>query len=393
MLAGNDIAIPGDLVWAAIIYALIGTGITIWIGRPLVGLNFIQQHREADFRFSLVRVRENAESIAMYKGESHEGNHLTALFAKVVTNFRAIMGLNARVVGFTAFWSQFAVVFPLLIVAPRFFGGQILFGGLMQIRSAFSEVFDALSFIMDSFRTMATWKAVIDRLTTFEASLEAAQALPRLRPQPVNRGLVLENLSVSKPNGEVLLDQLNLQLQPGDTLLVRGASGSGKSTLLRALAGIWPYASGRLGLQDKPQVLYLSQKPYMPLGTLRSALYYPQPAQQDDAKIAELLALAGLSHLLPRLDETDAWSHVLSLGEQQRIALLRVLLLKPDFLFMDESTSALDVAGEARLYAAVVECMKDGVLVSVGHRVGLVEYHKQVLECQGQGAWSLAALQ
>ena len=392
MLAGNDITIHGNLVWAAVIYAMVGTIITILIGRSLVGLNFIQQRREADFRFSLVRIRENAESIAMYKGEQLEGRNLNALFANVVANFKIIMGVNVRVVGFTFSWSQFAVVFPLMIVAPRFFSGQILFGSLMQIRSAFSEVLDSLSFIMDSFRTMATWKAVIDRLTTFEASLDAAQALPRLTPQEISRGLSLDNLSVSKPNGEVLLGQLNLQLQAGDTLLVRGASGSGKSTLLRALAGIWPYASGKLGLQANTQILYLSQKPYMPLGTLRSALYYPQPAQHDGAKIAELLAMAGLSHLLPRLDETDAWSHVLSLGEQQRIALLRVLLLKPDFLFMDESTSALDVAGEARLYAAVVECMKNGVLVSVGHRVGLTEYHRQVLECQGQGAWSLAAL-
>ena len=392
ILAGNNMVIPGDLVWAAIIYALIGTAITIWIGRPLVSLNYIQQHREADFRFSLVRVRENAESIAMYKGELHEGSQLNVLFTKIVTNFRAIMGLNARVVGFTAFWSQFAVVFPLLIVAPRFFAGQILFGGLMQIRSAFAEVFDALSFIMDSFRTMATWKAVIDRLVTFEASLNAAQALPRLQTEVIAQGLALNNLSISKPNGEALLTDLNLQLQAGDTLLVRGASGAGKSTLLRAMAGIWPYAVGSIGLQANTTTLYLSQKPYMPLGSLRTALYYPQPAQYEETKIVELLALAGLSHLLPRLDETDAWSHVLSLGEQQRVALLRVLLQKPDFLFMDESTSALDVAGEARLYAAVVECMQHGVIVSVGHRIGLAEYHRLVLECEGQGKWSLAAL-
>ena len=393
MLAGNDIIIHGNLVWAAVIYAVIGTVITILIGRPLVGLNFIQERCEADFRFSLVRVRENAESIAMYKGEFLEGRNLNALFTNVVRNFIIIMGFNVRVVGFTFSWSQFAVVFPLIIVAPLFFSGQILFGGLMQIRNAFSEVLDSLSFIMDSFRTIAKWKAVIDRLTTFDASLEAAQALPRITPQVIEQGLSLQNLSVTKPNGDALLSDVNLHLNAGDTLLVRGASGAGKSTLLRAMAGIWPYAKGVLSLQTDTTTLYLSQKPYMPLGTLRAALYYPQAARNDDAQIAELLTLAGLSHLLPRLDETDAWSHVLSLGEQQRIALLRVMLVKPDFLFMDESTSALDAAAEARLYAAVVECMKDGVMVSVGHRAGLVEYHAQVLECEGQGKWALAALQ
>ncbi|WP_051534789.1 ABC transporter ATP-binding protein/permease [Deefgea rivuli] len=392
MLGGAEVNIPGYMVWIAIIYALIGTGITILLGRPLVGLNFLQQRYEADFRFGLVRVRENAESIALYHGDIEEKQNLSQRFASVVGNFWSLMRMNKRLTWFTSFWGQLAIIFPLIVAAPRFFAKEISLGGLMQINSAFGQVYGALDFIIGSFSTLANWKAVIDRLTTFEASLDAAQALPRLTPQNISHGLSLDNLSVSKPNGEVLLDKLNLQLQAGDTLLVRGASGAGKSTLLRALAGIWPYASGALGLQANTQVLYLSQKPYMPLGTLRAALYYPQPAQHDDAKITELLAMAGLSHLLPRLDETDAWSHVLSLGEQQRIALLRVLLLKPDFLFMDESTSALDVAGEARLYAAVVECMKDGVLVSVGHRVGLTEYHAQVLECQGQGAWSLAAL-
>lgn len=389
MLGGSEIVIHGYMVWVAIAYAAIGTGITLLLGRPLVGLNFMQQRYEADFRFGLIRVRENAEAIALYHGEKVEQTRLSYHFSAVVGNYCSLMRMNKRLSWFRNFWGQLANIFPILVAAPRFFAKEIPLGGLMQVASAFGQVYGALDFIIGSFGTLATWKAVIDRLTTFETSLDAAQALPRLTPQARMHGLSLENGAICKPNGEVLLDKLNLQLQAGDTLLVRGASGAGKSTLLRALAGLWPYASGQLAVQPHTKTLFLSQKPYMPLGTLRAALYYPEAPGNDDAQIAELLALAGLSHLLPRLDDTDAWSHVLSLGEQQRIALLRVLLLTPDFLFMDESTSALDVAGEEKLYRAVAECMKNGVMVSVGHRVGLAEYHSQVLECQGQGQWEL----
>ncbi|QLG87283.1 ABC transporter ATP-binding protein/permease [Chitinibacter bivalviorum] len=392
MLGSTAVSIPGYMVWVAIIYALIGTGITILLGRPLVGLNFMQQRYEADFRFGLVRVRENAESIALYNGAKDEQERLGYRFVNVVTNFWSVMRMNKRLTWFTSFWGQLAIIFPLIVAAPRFFAKEIPLGGLMQINSAFGQVYGALDFIIGSFSTLANWKAVIDRLTTFEASIVNAQDLPRIEPQPIAQGLQLTALSVSKPNGEVLLSDVNLTLKAGDALLIRGKSGAGKSTLLRAMAGIWPYAQGQYGVQSNTRTLFLSQKPYMPLGSLRAALYYPHEAEQDDSQISGLLTLAGLSHLMPRLDEVDAWSHVLSLGEQQRIALLRAMLVKPDFLFMDESTSALDAEGEDRLYRAVAECMKEGVMVSVGHRAGLVEYHEQVLECQGQGAWALSPL-
>ncbi|WP_373975737.1 ABC transporter ATP-binding protein/permease [Chitinibacter sp. SCUT-21] len=392
MLGGSEVSIPGYMVWVAIIYALIGTGITILLGRPLVGLNFMQQRYEADFRFGLVRVRENAESIALYGGAKDEQERLGYRFVNVVSNFWSLMRMNKRLTWFTSFWGQLAIIFPLIVAAPRFFAKEIPLGGLMQINSAFGQVYGALDFIIGSFSTLANWKAVIDRLTTFERSIEVADQLPRIEPQPIVQGLQLSHLSVSKPNGEVLLSNVNLSLKAGDTLLIRGKSGTGKSSLLRAMAGIWPYAQGQYGLQGNTRSLFLSQKPYMPLGSLRAALYYPNVAEQDDEKIGDLLALAGLSHLMPRLDEVDAWSHVLSLGEQQRIALLRAILVKPDFLLMDESTSALDADGEAILYAAVREAMKGGVMISVGHRAGLVEYHQQVLECQGQGRWELGAL-
>lgn len=392
MLGGSQVSIPGYMVWVAIIYALIGTGITILLGRPLVGLNFMQQRYEADFRFGLVRVRENAESIAIYGGAKDEQARLSHRFVNVVTNFWSLMRMNKRLTWFTSFWGQLAIIFPLIVAAPRFFAKEIQLGDLMQINSAFGQVYGALDFIIGSFSTLANWKAVIDRLTTFEASINATQTLPRITPKPIAHGLQVSNLSVSKPNGEVLLEQLNLSLKAGDALLIRGKSGTGKSTLLRALAGIWPYAQGEYGVQGNTTSLFLSQKPYMPLGSLRAALYYPNDIQQDEAQIADLFALAGLSHLMPRLDEIDSWSHVLSLGEQQRIALLRAILVKPDFLLMDESTSALDAEGEANLYRAVAETMQDGVMISVGHRAGLLEYHAQVLECQGQGKWALAAL-
>ncbi|WP_410498443.1 ABC transporter ATP-binding protein/permease [Chitinibacter sp. S2-10] len=389
MLGGSEINIPGYMVWAAIIYALIGTGITILLGRPLVGLNFMQQRYEADFRFGLVRVRENAESIALYNGSKDEQERLGNRFVNVVSNFWSLMRMNKRLTWFTSFWGQLAIIFPLIVAAPRFFAKEIPLGGLMQINSAFGQVYGALDFIIGSFSTLANWKAVIDRLSTFETSVAAAQALPRITPTPIAEGLQLDRLSVSKPDGEVLLSDLAMQLKAGDTLLIRGKSGAGKSTLLRAIAGIWPYAQGGIGMAGNTQSLFLSQKPYMPLGSLRAALFYPQDVGHDDELISQLMAMAGLSHLLPRLDEIDAWSHVLSLGEQQRIALLRAILVKPDFLFMDESTSALDADGEATLYAAVRDAMKDGVMISVGHRVGLTEYHKQVLDCQGQGKWAL----
>ncbi|WP_051259123.1 ABC transporter ATP-binding protein/permease [Chitinibacter tainanensis] len=392
MLGNTQLTIPGYMVWVALVYAAVGTGITLWLGYPLVGLNFMQQRYEADFRFGLIRVRENAESVALYRGAQDEELRLRQRFVQVVSNYWSLMRMNKRLTWFTSFWGQLAIIFPLIVAAPRFFAKEIPLGGLMQINSAFGKVYDSLEFIISSFSTLAKWKAVIDRLTTFEYSMAAADQLPRLQPSAQAAGLSLEQLRVSKPDGEVLLDDLALTMQPGDSLLIRGKSGAGKSTLLRAIAGIWPYAQGSIGLASNTRALFLSQKPYMPLGTLRAALFYPQDVGHDEEQIRQLLALAGLTHLLPRLDETDAWSHVLSLGEQQRIALLRAILLKPDYLFLDESTSALDADGEARLYQAVREAMRAGVMISVGHRTGLVEYHQQALDCLGQGCWSLQPL-
>lgn len=388
MLAG--VMIPGYMVWAAIVYALIGTVLTILIGRKLVGLNFQQQRFEADFRFGLVRIRENAESIALYRGETVEGERLSARLASVVGNFWSLMRMQKRLGWYTNFWGQLSVVFPLIVAAPRFFAKEITLGGLMQISSAFGQVYDSLSYVIDSFTNLANWKAIVDRLATFHEGLETAEKLPVRVPQRMGESLVLSRLSVRKPDGTPLLIEQVLSLQAGERLLIRGPSGCGKSTLLRALSGIWPYAEGEVSYPATGEVLFLSQKPYLPLGTLRTTLYYPHAPKENDPELPALLELAGLAHLSARLDDVDQWSHILSLGEQQRVAFIRALLVKPTLLFLDEASSALDAASEAALYGALMEKMPKSILVSVGHRESLLAYHGRTLTCITPGDWQLA---
>ena len=382
--------VPGYMVWVAIVYALAGTALTILIGRSLVGLNFLQQRYEADLRFGLVRIRENAESVALYRGEPEESARLSACVGDVVANFWGIMRMQKRLGWFTSFWSQLAIIFPILVAAPRFFAQQITLGGLMQINSAFGQVYGALDFIIGSFTSLASWKAVIDRLSTFREGLEAVEKLPVLLPRREGALLAWRDLNVSKPDGTSLLSGQTLALQAGERLLIRGPSGCGKSTLLRALAGIWPYATGEVRYPATGEVLFLSQKPYLPLGSLRMALYYPQSPQGDDAELISLLAMAGLSHLVPRLDETDWWGQILSLGEQQRVAFIRALLVKPGLLFLDEASSALDSAAESALYGALLERLPQTILVSVGHRDSLNAYHDRILSCEAPQRWQLA---
>ncbi|KAF0812551.1 Vitamin B12 transport ATP-binding protein BacA [Andreprevotia sp. IGB-42] len=389
VLMGHNVVIPGYMVWAAILYTIVGTLVTIWIGKALVGLNFEQQRREANFRFALIRVRENAESIALYKGEGAERKQLSFRLGSVVENFWSIMRLNKRLTTFTSFWGQLAIIFPFLVAAPRLFAKEIQLGGLMQINNAFREVYDSLNFIMDSFSTLATWKAVIDRLSTFEDSLGEAAALPVLSPAPADH-VQVSALGVNKPDGDVLIAGLDLSLQAGDRLLVQGASGSGKSTLLRTLAGIWPYASGNVAYPQDAGVLFLSQRPYLPLGSLREALSYPAETLADDEALRAVLAQVKLSQLADQLDVVKPWSHELSLGEQQRIAMARALLLKPRILVLDEATSAIDEAAESTLYQALIAALPSSTLISVGHRSSLKQFHNRFLDCHGDGNWSLA---
>lgn len=386
----GGVTIPGYMVWVAIIYALFGTVLTILIGRKLVGLNFMQQRYEADFRFGLVRVRENAESIALYRGEKIEAERLSQRLAYVVSNFWSLMKMQKRLGWFTSFWGQLAIIFPILVAAPRYFAKEISLGGLMQINSAFGQVYGALDFIIGSFTSLANWKAVIDRLSTFRESLDVVENLPVLPALRSGSNLSLSSLHIRKPDGSSLMQNMSLSLQAGERMLIRGPSGCGKSTLLRALSGIWPYAEGEIRYPEQGELLFLSQKPYLPLGSLREALYYPHPVKNNHDELAALMQLAGLSHLIAKLDEVDQWSHILSLGEQQRVAFIRVLLLKPVLLFLDEASSALDAASEAVLYGALLEHMPESIIVSVGHRDSLIGYHGRTLTWQAAQTWQYA---
>ncbi|GLS05911.1 ABC transporter ATP-binding protein [Chitiniphilus shinanonensis] len=388
--AGSDWVIEGYMLWVVILYALVGTAITILIGKPLVGLNFVQQQREADFRFSLMRIRENAESIALYRGESQEDQRLGLRLMRVVTNYWQIMRMQKRLTWFTSFWGQLAIIFPFIVAAPRYFAKAIDFGVVMQISNAFREVYDALEFVIASFYSLAAWKAIIDRLATFEQGMADMEKLPVLTPADAPVNATVRGLAVSKPDGTPLLTDLALSLVPGERLLVRGASGVGKSTLLRVLGGIWPFAQGDTAIPRHGGVLFLSQRPYMPLGTLRDAMSYPHERAGDTELLRGLLIQVRLGHLVARLDDTDHWAHVLSLGEQQRIAIARALLHRPAFLVLDEATSAIDEDTEQLLYGALLAALPDSIMISVGHRSSLKVFHNRFLDCEGEGRWALA---
>ncbi|SMC16966.1 putative ATP-binding cassette transporter [Andreprevotia lacus DSM 23236] len=389
-LAGHAVSIPGYMVWVAVVYALIGTVLTFFIGRPLIGLNFLQQRFEADFRYSLVRLRENAESIALYRGEGEESKRLDLRLGRIVQNYWQLMRMQKRLGSFTSFWGQLAIIFPFFVAGPRYLAKEFALGQLMQISSTFGRVYDALQFIIDSFGTLATWKAVIDRLYTFDLGIAKAATLPVLPVADREQGLALANVSVRKPDGETVIADFSLDLIAGDRLLIQGRSGCGKSMFLRTLAGIWPFAAGDVAYPHHPDTLFLSQRPYLPLGTLREALSYPHAAIEDNERLQQVLATMQLSYLVSRLDDTDQWAHVLSWGEQQRIALARALLHRPAVLVLDEATSAIDEATEAAVYQAVIDALPEGVIISVAHRSTLKAFHDRVLNCHGDGHWALA---
>jgi putative ATP-binding cassette transporter len=374
------IHIPGYMLWVALVYAVCGTLLTFYIGRPLVRLNFNQQRFEADFRYSLIRLRENSESIAFYKGEAQEQRGFLARFSGIVDNWWQIMKRQKKLNWFTSGYGQIAQIFPYVVAAPRYFAGQIKLGGLMQTGSAFNVLQDALSYLVNSYTTIASWKAVTDRLNGFNDSIRVAESMEAPatgfeRNTSAQNAIEASNLTIRLPDGRVLLENIDLMLKSGDSLLITGISGSGKSTLLRTLAGLWPFAQGRLALPEQSRMLFVPQKPYLPLGTLKAALCYPNAPDMADAELKNVLALCGLAPLADKLCDTEQWSSILSLGEQQRVAFARVLLAKPDFVFLDEATSALDEAAEAQLYALLKEKLAGAVLVSVGHRSSLRAWH------------------
>ncbi|HTK13924.1 MAG TPA: ABC transporter ATP-binding protein/permease [Xanthobacteraceae bacterium] len=385
-LFGSAIAIPGYLVWVALIYAIIGTAFTHFIGWPLVGLNFNQQRYEADFRFNLVRVRENGEQIALLKGEPAETERLLGRFRAIIDNWMAIMTRQKKLTFFTAAYSQASVVVPFIIASPAYFAGAMQLGGLMQTASAFDSVQKALSFFISAYRDLAEWRAVIDRLNGFEASIALARTAAHAQDaihiaQAPQKNLSVENLSVALPQGRTLVAADHMSVQPGERVLVTGPSGAGKSTLFRAMSGIWPFGSGVVSVPAGADVMVLPQRPYFPVGSLAAAIVYPAAAETADyAKLAALLPAVGLPNFVDRLNEDGHWNQILSGGEQQRLGLIRALLQEPDFLFLDEATSSLDEPAEEALYRLLSERLASTAIVSIGHRSTLKAFHDRGLE-------------
>ena len=394
---GVNVAIPGYLLWAALIYAVIGTAFTHLIGRPLIALNFQQQRYEADFRFNLVRVRESSEQIALLDGEPAERDRLLLRFGSVVANWMAIMTRQKKLTFFTAGYTQASVVFPFVLVSPAYFAGAMQLGGLMQTANAFGRVQESLSIFVTLYRSLAEWRAVVDRLAGFDRSVETAHTVavtpPVITVTPDDGAAVtFKDLTVRLPNGVPLVSANDIAIGLGERVLVSGPSGSGKSTLFRALAGVWPFGAGTITVPKRAKVMMLPQRPYFPIAPLAAAVAYPaEPGTYDTAAIAELIAAVGLPALAGRIDEEAHWNRQLSLGEQQRLGIARALLHAPNYLFLDEATASLDEPGEAALYRLLDERLPGSTLVSIGHRATLAAFHRRRLAFtrDGEGPYAV----
>lgn len=390
-VGGFLVSIPGYMVWAALLYAIVGTWLTDRIGRPLVRMNFDRQRYEADFRFGLVRFRENTEGVALYHGEVDEMRNFRTRFGSVVRNWWDIMRQQKRLTWFTAGYGQAAIIFPFVVAAPRYFRGEIPLGGLVQTATAFGQVQDSLSFIVSSYTDIAEWRSVVQRLVGFEEALDRVRAQAGAR-DGIRREdgdaptLAVEDVDLALPGGTALISGVNFALARGESALLSGPSGAGKSTLIRAIAGIWPFGRGEIRIPRGP-VLFLPQKPYLPIGTLREVISYPTPAGGvDDQVLREALEAVGLPELAGRLDEAGHWALQLSPGEQQRIAFARALVQKPDWLFLDEATSAVDEAAETRLYQLVRDRLRGTAVLSVGHHSTLRAFHGRQLVVKPNGS-------
>ncbi|CAN2972440.1 MULTISPECIES: ABC transporter ATP-binding protein/permease [Pseudomonas] len=378
------VTIPGYMFWCALLYAAVGSWLTHLIGRRLIGLSNQQQRFEADLRFSMVRVRENAESIALYNGEPNERQRLSTRFGKVWQNFWDIMKVSKRLTFFTAGYSQIAIIFPFIVAAPRYFTGKIELGELMQINSAFGNVQENFSWFINAYSELATWRATSDRLLSFQQAMsDNEQRTPAIDVRPEGERLVIKDLGMDLADGRHLLTDADMTVEPGQRVMLSGRSGSGKSTLLRAMGDLWPAGHGSIRL-PATRYLFLPQKPYLPIGTLKAVLSYPQ----DDSvyapeRYAQVLETCRLPHLVNRLDEANHWQRMLSPGEQQRLAFARALLFAPQWLYMDEATSAMDEEDEATLYQALIDELPGLSIVSVGHRSSLKRFHGRHVRIDG----------
>lgn len=389
----ESLVIPGLLVWVALLYSIAGTGGAFWLGRALPGLNFLQQRREADFRFSLMRLREHAESIAQYRGEKAEMRTFASRLEATLQNFWELVKKQKIVLGYSTFYMRTATVIPMFIMAPQFFAGAFPLGRLTQISAAFGEVHEAMAYLVRVFPQIAEWKSVVDRLTGFQNRLDALSSNSGVKIRHQLHAFEIKKLNLWLPDGEkTLLRDFSLQLTPGDSLLIRAPSGFGKSTMIRAVCGLWKHASGSAAY-DTENALILAQKPYFPLGRLRDILWYPQIADADnDPALSHALQRFELGHLIEQLDSETDWSKKLSIGEQQRCSFVRAVLRKPKILFLDESTSALDENAETLCYRHLKEELPDTILISIGHRASLEQFHSRILELdKDTNALSLAS--
>ena len=382
-LFGHNWEISGYLFWAAFFYSILGTWVTHLVGRKLVKLNFIQQRYEADFRFSMIRLRESSESVAFYRGEAQEGKVFKERFNLLLENFWKIVTKQKQLVWLNSGYSQIAIIFPFVAAMNRYLAKEFTLGGLMQVASAFGRVQDSLSYFADTYASLATWQSVVMRLTYFgrhmqEVSKDAERF--NLERFVVGGEVSAENMQVDLPDGTPLLQNINFTLKPGSNVLIKGVSGSGKSTLLRAIAGIWPFVNGKISMPEQNALMFIPQKPYLPLGSLREALLYPGTKPLNDAEIIALMEMCQIGYLQDKLDVVADWSHVLSVGEQQRLAFVRAHIQQPAWLFLDEATSALDEDTEAKMYTLVGERLPNTTIVSIGHRSTLNKYHELVLQ-------------
>jgi putative ATP-binding cassette transporter len=379
------VEIPGYMVWVALIYALLGTWLAHLIGRPLIALNFSQQRLEADFRYALVRLRENTEGIALYGGEADEKRGLTQRFGKLMVNWWEIMRATKRLTFFTAGYGQVASIFPIVVAAPAYFAGRLPLGGLIQTSSAFGQVQGALSWFVDNYGKLTEWRATVERLSGFTQAVAKARAAgegPKAS-KGTTEGLALRDVTLTLPDGRVLVNAARMEVAPGEAVLINGPSGSGKSTLFRAIAGIWPFGSGTISLPQDARALFLPQRPYLPLGTLKRAACYPEDeARFSDADVVAALSEAGLGHLAPRLADSDSWGQRLSGGEQQRLSFARAFLLHPDWLFLDEATASLDPEAEEELHERLKRALPALTMLSIAHRPAVARFHDRVLRME-----------
>ncbi len=401
-LGSTPITIPGYMVWAAALYAVIGSVVIQKVGHPLVSINYQQQKVEADFRFGLIRLRENAEQIALYDGMDTERGSAQGLFVHIRDNWWRVMKYTKRLTFVLSFYGQIAIIFPLVVAAPRYFAGAFTFGVLMQISQAFGTVSDCFSWFINSYSTLVEWRATVNRLREFVRVVNSPRLKESVSPATEHGGINLhfidagelstERLKLALPNGKPLSEVRDIAIKPGSRWLVRGPSGSGKSTLMRALAGLWPFGEGSIDAPVDARMMFIPQQSYLPIGSLKAALTYPSPADDySDDDCREALRACRLEEYVDRLNESAHWSRVLSPGEQQRLAGARVLLHKPDYLFLDEATSALDPDNEGRLYKLFVERLPKAAIVSVAHRESLEAWHDETLEIERSPAERVAA--